>query len=62
LEKFFRELVGFTAGEYGELRASEDFGRIKALAHTVPREMRALRRHGRSTLTPTPRSTLPPSY
>jgi pimeloyl-ACP methyl ester carboxylesterase len=43
LENFFRELVGFTAEEHAELRASEDFPRIMALAHTVPREMRAIK-------------------
>jgi pimeloyl-ACP methyl ester carboxylesterase len=42
LEKFFRELVGFTAEQYAEHRASEDFTRNTALAHTVPREVRAI--------------------
>jgi pimeloyl-ACP methyl ester carboxylesterase len=43
LEKFYRELVGFTAEDYAGHRASPDFTRDLALAHTVPREVRALK-------------------
>ena len=43
LEKFFRELVGFTAEQYAELRASDAFPPQMVLAHTVPREVRAIK-------------------
>ena len=43
LEKFFRELVGFTAEQYAEHRASDAFPPQLMLAHTVPREVRAIK-------------------
>jgi pimeloyl-ACP methyl ester carboxylesterase len=43
LEKFFRELAGFTAEQYAEHRASDAFPPQLMLAHTVPREVRAIK-------------------
>jgi pimeloyl-ACP methyl ester carboxylesterase len=61
LEKFSRELVGFTAERYAEHRAS-DASRLKCCSPTRSRARSApSRTHGRSTLTPAPRLTRPHS-
>lgn len=41
LERFYRDIVGFTAEEYAAHRRTADFTRDLGLAHTVPREVRA---------------------